>query len=1343
MSEIRGKSPRRVWKYLLVTALAGVLAAAGVVWYATTDSFQAMVRRRLVTELEKITGGRVEIGSFHTIPFRLRVEVRNITIHGRESADEVPYAHADSFGAQVKIISVLGAELGFQSLVVDHPVVHIIVYPDGSNNQPEPKVQRAYEKAPVERLFSLSISQLDVRDGELVWNNQRIPLDFVANDFSASMSYALFRRRYDGHIAVGKVDSRITDFRPFAWHAEADLSLGRRQIDVTSFKWSSGPSHLEAHGRLADFQRPKIEADYTGTLDLADVASILRRRELRQGVIDVQGRGEWSLEEFSSQGKFQLRDLDWRDENVSLRGARLNSEFWVTDKQLKLSQMQARAFGGSGVGDLEVANWLSPTPPAQPKNAKPRKPAEEQRGLLRLRIKGLSVTLVAAAFTTKSRPFDRENLIGTADATIDARWQGSIRDTEVQVALDVTPPGRGSPPALPVTAKARFMYRAGPQEFEVSEFSARTPGSQLDVSGKLSSTSSLRIVAGTTNLEEWRPVITSLHGPAEIPISLHGHATFNGTATGRLSALTLAGNLQINNFSSTIPASSRTPEREIHWDSFAANVQISATSFAVHNAMLHHAGTDIHFEVSGGLERGQLSDTSPFLAHVEIRNGDLAEIEALAGYDYPIDGSLNLTLQASGTKLLPHGEGHIQLANATLYGEPVARFTSDLRFAKGEVELNNIQSEYYGGSVNGSAAYNLDAKDFHFNLAGHHFDLRRIQRIQGARLTVEGGLDATVQGSGTLQEPVINADIELHDLTLDQERAGDYSIVATTKGTDFHLSGRSHFVHSDLSIDGDVKLRNEWPANLTLHFDHLDVDSLIRARFAGRVTGHSAMAGEIKLEGPLRQPAQLQATGNLSGFFVDVEDLKLSNQGPIRFAVKDQTLALEQLHLVGDLTDFSAQGTAQLAGKRALDLRADGSVGLKLIETFNPDFTAAGNVVMNLTVSGTAADPIVQGRLQVIGGALSYADLPSGLSDMQGSLVFNQERMQIETLSAHTGGGTVNVGGFIAYYRRQFSFDLTAHGQDVRLRYPPGVSSTANADVRLVGSTSAASLTGDVLVNKLTITPGFDFGSYLEKSKQSPSIPSSNSLLNNVRMDIHIVTTPDLQMQTAMAKLSGDADLRLRSSAARPVLLGRVDILEGEVSFNGSKYRLDRGDVTFTNPVRIEPVLDLQASTRVSDYDITLGLNGTVDKLNINYRSEPPLPSSDIIALLAMGRTREESASLQGSSGFSQEASNLILSEALNSFVSNRAQRLFGVSRIKVDPNGPGTETSIVTSAPQVTIEQQVASSLVLTYSTNVSQTSQQIIQVEYALTRNVSIVALRDYNGVVSFDVKVRKRKK
>ena len=60
-----------------------------------------------------------------------------------------------------------------------------------------------------------------------------------------------------------------------------------------------------------------------------------------------------------------------------------------------------------------------------------------------------------------------------------------------------------------------------------------------------------------------------------------------------------------------------------------------------------------------------------------------------------------------------------------------------------------------------------------------------------------------------------------------------------------------------------------------------------------------------------------------------------------------------------------------------------------------------------------------------------------------------------------------------------------------------------------------------------------------------------------------------------------------------------------------------------------------------------------------------------------------------------------------------------------------------------MTIEQQVTNQLTVTYSTNVSQSSQQIIQMEYNVSRNLSIVALRDQNGIVSFDVRIRQRKK
>jgi translocation and assembly module TamB len=400
---------------------------------------------------------------------------------------------------------------------------------------------------------------------------------------------------------------------------------------------------------------------------------------------------------------------------------------------------------------------------------------------------------------------------------------------------------------------------------------------------------------------------------------------------------------------------------------------------------------------------------------------------------------------------------------------------------------------------------------------------------------------------------------------------------------------------------------------------------------------------------------------------------------------------------------------------------------------------------LNLKIGGTLADPFPHGRLQVANGSLSYAGLPSGLSELNGSLMFTRDRALIETLTARTGGGTLDLKGDATYFNQQLNFNLTATGKDVRLRYPPGVSSTADAELHWVGTRSASTVSGDISINKMAVTPGFDFSSYLERSRNFSTITTANSPLNNIKLDIHVVTAPELQMRTAIARLSGDADLRLRGSVARPAVLGRVDILEGQATFHGIRFTLERGDITFANPVAIEPQFNLQASSHVRNYDLNITATGTPDRLNINYRSEPPLPKSDIIALLALGRTNQESAQLQeqgGQGAFSDQASALILSQALNSTVSSRLDRLFGASNIKIDPQGLTTETNPISNGPQITIEQQFSNNLSLTYSTNVSQSSQQIIEGEYYVNRNVSLVGNRDQNGVVSFDVRIRHRK-
>jgi translocation and assembly module TamB len=1346
MTEAGDKPKRRkLWRYLLVATGLGWLLVGIFAWYITTDSFQQMVRNRLVVELERITGGRVELGSIHTIPLQFRVEVRDLTIHGTEGPNQVPYAHADRLLAQMKVISVLGTRIGFDSLVLEHPVIHVILYPDGTTNQPEPKEKSTASENPVERLFDISIHRLEARRGEFLWNDQKFPMDFVVNDVSADMTYSFLHRRYETNVLLGKADTSLPDYRPISWTAEAHFTLSRNSLEVKSLKATSGRSHLVASGHIDDFHQPKIDANYDVTVDLMEGGAILRQPQLRRGTLQTTGHGTWDLSTFASTGRLLLREFDWKNEPLDLRNAAVTTEYSVTPQRLTLTKIDARLLGGVATGDADITNWLNATPASKSSKSKQ---SEEQQGTIRLRLRNISARELAATLASRKHPLNRLNLSGVAAGTVETRWKGSFLNSETAFALDLSSPTIVGPHDLPVKAHARGVYRALPGELELAEFNADTRATHVQASGTLSSRAVLKFSVNTTDLAEWQPVLVALGSDTRIPITLHGRATFNGTATGKLTDATLAGELQVEDFDSLFPATAHNPEKTVHWDFAKADIVVSDRAFSARNGLLHHGDTFVRFDGSATLQNGVFSETSPFNARVNMHQVDLAEMLTLAGYDYSATGVMNLSLSAAGTRAQPHAEGHVQLADAVIYGEPVQHFESDLHYSAGEAQFNNVQLAHYDARVTGGATYNPSTRAFRFNLTGTNFDLTRIPHLETTRVEVEGRADFTAVGSGTVEEPTINATVRIRDLTLDHERAGNLTIEAVTQGADLTLKGQSEFEHAELHMDGKVHLRDDWPSTIGLHFDHLDIDSLLRTYLSGHITGHSATAGDLELQGPLRKIHEINVTGNVTDLYADIENVKIRNQGPMRFSVNSQEFKLDQFHLIGEGTDVSANGSVELTGDRRLDLHSQGTLNLHLVESFNPDFTSSGVITVDANIGGTIARPVTQGKVQIANGSVAYIDLPSALSEINGTLLFNQNRLEIQSLTAHTGGGLVTFGGYATSYNRQLNFDLTVSGQGVRLRYPPGVSSTADADLHWAGSNVASTLSGDITVNKLAVTPGFDFGSALESTSQQSALPQTNPLLNRIKLDVHVVTAPELQMQTAIVRLSGDADLHLRGTAAKPVLLGRADILEGEAYFNGAKYRLERGDVTFTSPVSTTPIVDLQASTRIRDYDVTLSINGDPTKpngLHVNYRSEPPLPEADIITLLALGRTQEEAAQLQqsGQSSLGQDASSAIIAEALNATVSNRVQRLFGVSRIKIDPQGLSTTETNLARGPQVTIEQQVTNNLTLTYSTSVSQTTQQIIQAEYNVTRNVSIVAIRDQNGVVSIDVRLRTRKK
>ena len=79
--------------------------------------------------------------------------------------------------------------------------------------------------------------------------------------------------------------------------------------------------------------------------------------------------------------------------------------------------------------------------------------------------------------------------------------------------------------------------------------------------------------------------------------------------------------------------------------------------------------------------------------------------------------------------------------------------------------------------------------------------------------------------------------------------------------------------------------------------------------------------------------------------------------------------------------------------------------------------------------------PLFSGRVHLTNVAMALKDLPNGISKLNGNLIFDQNRLQVQDLVGTTGGGQLKLGGFLTYQQGIYG-DFTATGKDIRVRLP-------------------------------------------------------------------------------------------------------------------------------------------------------------------------------------------------------------------------------------------------------------------------------------------------------------------
>jgi translocation and assembly module TamB len=687
------------------------------------------------------------------------------------------------------------------------------------------------------------------------------------------------------------------------------------------------------------------------------------------------------------------------------------------------------------------------------------------------------------------------------------------------------------------------------------------------------------------------------------------------------------------------------------------------------------------------------------------------------------------------------------MSNATAGSWSFERARGQLSIRPGEVRIANAElrlAAHAPGAPTGLVTGNLDfhtaTGDVTFDFTGAAIPLEAIDKIQMARLPVAGRLNLQAHGQGPLRAPELHATLRLIDLKLGNDVVGSFDGKVDSDGRHLSATIDSAMASGQLTGQVDIGLSGDYPVTAHVTAARIDFNPfLVSALHLSRLNSHSLVDGQFDVAGFGARPETLAVEANLSRLTFDFQSVKLENVGPVRLTYRRDEVRVEQASLRGTDTDFRITGSARFAGDQALNLRTDGAVSLQLLSSFFPQLEASGRAQINAQVSGTVATPRFNGKVHIEGASMRYGDFPAGLSNVAGDFNFDATRMVFDNVIAESGGGRLAIGGTVAYGEGPLNYVVNARSDQVRIRYPIGMSWLVGGTLRLSGNAQSATLSGRIVVDRLLMAEGFDLGSFMVSAKESASGPSTtSSFLQNLQFDIQADSSPDSRMEWTGARLLTDASLRLRGTWEHPILLGHIHLLSGEMSFRGSQYTIARGDINFANPFRLDPVLNVEATTTIRQYEVTLDFTGPASRLTLAYRSDPPLPSSDIIELLALGQTGEESAARSATGQNAGVGASALLSEAISSQLGGRIQRLFGISHFSVGPSVATLNTQ-QNSIASVTIEQQVTRGLVVTYITDVTTTQYQVIQIEYTINREFSVVALRDENGTFGLDV-VRK---
>lgn len=1281
----------------------------------STSWFRGVVLKRTRARLEILTGTRVEIGQMQINPWVLQLTFRNLVMHGSETDNEQPLLTAPELVIRASLKTLIHRRaLRLTRLEIEGATIHLYTRPDGSTNLPGPAVQLESLKA-LDDLVDLGIGHLLIARSAFCWDNREWPLGLNARALAVVLG--MKQRAYRGSVSADSVEFSNPHFSLPTTTVSTHMTLGRNSLRLEGLVWRS--PGVNGSGTLAIHWIPSVESQFSLRLagDVAPLAHIFLKDEAHQGTFAAEGQGAYRDGAVDVHGHVEAHHVIAAQRYLESGPMELSADYTVQGQRLSLSKLSASLLGGTARGSAAVT-YAAGTPSFRAD----------------LDLQGFDVARSLAALPSGRVLLNYFPLAGQISGALHLAGQGAKTESRYDLRLNATPSQAHGQELLAGVIRGAAIFTPLPS-LQLDTLELHSGHSTLKLQGFVGSSSAeLEVQMSTTDFGEWKNAAQFL-AERPLPVELNSTATFSGTLTGSIARPLLTGRFQTGNFR----------YQSWKWAALEASLAVAPEQLRVTSGRLLGPDSALTFESTATLQNWRSVAGAPFEVSAQADKTSIQGLREVLGITVPLSGEITGGLHVAGVRDQLTGNASFLISRGSYAGETFESLKAALSVESGTWKVTRFELRKDRGNMTARGSFNPTTEEVYARAQGSGFSLADFRRLRDlAPKAIAGGLAGTLGFDlgveGRLETLSPHGNVEIQSLSTRGIALGNLTGDLQTTGRELKLRGRLQGPGGALDFQGSTHLGSwqnlDWPVTISAHYASLRLDPWIRLLGIASPVGTVNATGNFDYSSSLRGPRP-RIMSEVQTLEVDFAGLQWRNDHPFNISLEKQRVQITPFSLQGPSTEFRFQGSADLAPEPALNLRAEGQVDAQFLHVFDPTLLTTGSFGVQVNVQGSFRHPLLYGSLKVDQVSLGYPGLPLRLAGLNGDVELQGDRLTVRSLHSENGPASVSIAGSVTLSGTPH-YSLRADFSHARVAYPVQFVSVVSGTGRLSGGPGAGVLSGDLTVEQMFVSENFNvlnWASTLE-AQPAPAPETSSPLSSGIRMDVHVTSSPTVSVESHDLSAVASIDLSLRGTLADPVIFGNVHIQSGSAVLRQTNYKLTHGDVILADPLRTEPVLDLEATTRIQQYDLVLRITGPGDHPNISYRSDPPLSTPSILALLAFGySTQDQLMANTGRSSFSTQGASALLSQALSSQVSSRVTRLFGLSRISIDPN------PISTGGTQVTVEERLARDFTITYVTTTGGIVERIIRVEWDLSDTMSLLGIRDQNGVYGFELDFRKR--